>query len=72
MAVVNKNMKWIEVTEDTVIPIDKTIIVEDCNGWLGQAYWNNYGWVLETFAQTNHEIYFDKIVRYMILSYIKV
>jgi hypothetical protein len=61
-------MNWIEVTEDTIIPIDKTIIVEDVHGWMGQAYWNHYGWVLETFGQIEREIYFDKIVRYFIVA----
>lgn len=59
---------WIIIKEDTKIPIDKTIIVEDVNGWIGQAYWNNYGWVLETFGQIHEEIYFDKIIRYFILN----
>mgnify|MGYP003418681883 CR=1 FL=1 len=59
---------WIIIKEDTKIPIDKTIIVEDVNGWIGQAYWNNYGWVLETFGQIHEEIYFDKIIRYIILN----
>lgn len=61
-------MEWITVTENTIIPTDKTIIVEDENGWIGQAYWNNYDWCLETFNQINNFIYFDKIVRYMILT----
>jgi hypothetical protein len=59
---------WIDIKEDSIIPIDKTIIVEDINGWVGQAYWDNYGWVLETFGQTNTEIYFDKIIKYIILD----
>ena len=61
-------MNWIEVSENIIIPIDKTIIVEDINGWIGHAYWNNYGWVLETFGQIHKDIYFDKIIKYMIVN----
>ena len=61
-------MNWITVDKDNKIPIDKTIIVEDVNGWTGQAYWNSYGWVLETFGQSYKEIYFDEIVRYFVIA----
>ncbi len=61
-------MNWINVTKDTKLPRDENIIVEDENGWIGNAYFDDYGWRLETFGRTSKEIYFDKIIRYFILD----
>jgi len=58
-------MEWIYINDESEIPIDKTVIVEDCNGWMGQAYQKNGGWWLETFGIM--EIRFMKIVRYFIV-----
>lgn len=61
-------MEWINVNEGSEIPTDKSIIVEDCNGWTGQAYKTNGGyWALETFGQGDIVV-FDTIVRYMVLE----
>lgn len=61
-------MKWINVSNQDEIPKNKRIIVEDCNYWIGQAFWTDGGWQLETFGQGGREIYFDEIVRYLILD----
>lgn len=65
-------MKWINIDQDNYstygIPTNKTIIVEDEHGWIGQAYWNNYDWVLETFDLIEHEIIFGKIIRYFVID----
>ena len=62
-------MEWIYINEDSEIPEDKNVIVEDCNGWIGQAYKTPNGdWVLETFGQVSWEIAFDKIIKYAVLD----
>lgn len=65
-------MKWIEIDPSIhstkQIPLNETVIVEDENGWIGQAYWNDYDWVLETFGQVYRDINFGQIVRYFILK----
>lgn len=62
-------MEWIIINDDSEVPTDQTIIVEDIHGWIGQAYRNsNNELVLETFGQISREIKFDKIVRYLIIS----
>jgi len=60
-------MEWIEVDNQNEIPEDKTIIVEDINGWIGQAYKNGNVWTLETFGQISFSIDFGMIKRYIIL-----
>ena len=64
-----KRMEWINIirNREDEIPTDKTIIVEDCNGWIGQAYLNEGRWVLEIFDQTMKNIEFSTIVRYLII-----
>ncbi len=61
-------MEWISVTEDSEIPTHKTIIVEDVNGWVGQAYFEDGWFFLETFGQIVSHIKFDKIIRYIIID----
>ena len=46
---------------------NKTLIIEDEHKKIGQAYYENGNWILETFAETNYNIIFDKIIRYIIL-----
>ena len=60
-------MQFIYVTNQEEIPTDKTIIVEDENFWIGQAYFYKGKWYLETFGQTNSKIEFSKIIRYLVL-----
>ena len=61
-------MKWIDVWKTDEIPKDKTLIVEDCNGWMGQAYFEDGKWILETFDQSFNKIKFDKIRRYIVIE----
>jgi len=61
-------MEWINVTDQKTIPVDETIIVEDDNGRIGQAYFNGKKWVLETFGEASFNIEFDEIIRYIILK----
>lgn len=37
------------------MPKDKTIIVGDCNLWIGQAFWTDDGWQLETLRLPNEK-----------------
>lgn len=60
-------MEWINVDNQNEIPTDKTIIVEDINGWIGQAYKDGDVWTLETFGQISFSIDFGEIKRYVIL-----
>lgn len=62
-----KKMNWIEVTDVRNIPFEtNVIIVEDENGWIGNACLNGDDICLETFNQTR-TINFGKIIRYLIL-----
>ena len=61
-------MEWIYVADESELPTDKTIIVEDSNGWMGQAYLKDGKWCLETFAQVSFDIEFDQIVKYFIVD----
>lgn len=61
-------MEWVNVKDQSEIPTDKTIIVEDENGWIGQAYFDNGNFLLEIFTQTSVNIKFDTIVRYLIVQ----
>jgi hypothetical protein len=60
-------MEWIYISEQDQIPTDKTIIVEDENFWMGQAYFENGKWYLETFGRTFGKIEFAKIERYFVV-----
>lgn len=60
-------MEWITVSDSNDIPIYKTIIVEDINGWIGQAYYYKGEWALETFGH-GEKIFFDVIIRYIVLD----
>ena len=60
-------MEWIDVSENSEVPTDKNIIVEDSNGWIGQAHFDGQDFVLETFGQVSFSIEFAKIVRYIII-----
>ena len=61
-------MDWIKVENGNEIPTDKSIIVEDENGCIGQAFYDNglEAWLLETFGRTE-PVYFDKIERYFVI-----
>lgn len=61
-------MNWIKIEDESELPRYKTIIVEDENNWMGQAFFNDSigRWQLETFSQTN-PVFFDKIERYFIV-----
>lgn len=61
-------MEWICISNEEDIPKDKTVIVEDENFWMGQAYYENGKWYLETFGRTNQKIEFSEIKRYFIVS----
>lgn len=61
-------MEWITVTDESEIPETGTIIVEDKNGWIGHVYKSEEKWILETFGQSDFDIEFSKIVRYMIID----
>lgn len=61
-------MEWIYVENQDDIPKDETIILEDENFWIGNAYFENGKWYLETFNRTSTKIEFDTIVRYLILK----
>lgn len=61
-------MEWIYISDEEKIPKDKTVIVEDKNFWMGQAYFENGKWYLETFGRTSEKIEFSKIERFIIVS----
>jgi hypothetical protein len=66
-------MNWIKVTKPSDIPTEIyqngiNILLEDINGFVGVGYWNSYDWVLHTWHDIEHEIYFDKIERYALLK----
>lgn len=61
-------MEWIYISNEEDIPKDKTVIVEDENFWMGQAFFEKGKWYLETFGRTSAEIEFSKIVRYFVVS----
>lgn len=60
-------MEWISIKSSDELPENKTIIVEDVNGWIGQAYKNGDVWSLETFGQISFSIDFDEIIRYFVI-----
>lgn len=61
-------MEWIYVSEQDQIPKDKTIIVEDEYFWMGQAFFENDKWYLETFGMSSQKIEFGEIKRYIIVT----
>lgn len=61
-------MEWIYIADESELPTDKTIIVEDFYGWMGQAYLKNGKWVLETFGQVSFDIEFERIIKYFVVA----
>jgi hypothetical protein len=68
LVVVKSSQMWIVVNNENEIPTNKTIIVEDENGWIGQSYYNGSVFVLETFGQLSWDIVFGKIEKYLIIE----
>lgn len=60
-------MEWIEVEDENEITWTTDVIVKDCNGWIGQALKMNGRWQLETFGETDIDIYFGRIVAYCLI-----
>jgi hypothetical protein len=61
-------MEWITINDESEIPLNKNVIVEDVIGCIGYAYFNdaNSSWELETFGRTK-PVVFDKIIRYFVI-----